>query len=191
MTSSPSERLHKPVHAYIAAGGNLGPVLELLDWVRIQLENRTRSLVKCSRAYRTRAHVLPGVSGPVPDYWNCVFELETSLRPLVLLKSLLKLETEQGRVRLHRWEPRALDLDLVLYGQWTVCHRDLVVPHPRMYERRFVLEPLHELNPRLTIPGAPGTLNSRLEQLRLTAPDDILNVRDFQYRRKGMILNTG
>jgi 2-amino-4-hydroxy-6-hydroxymethyldihydropteridine diphosphokinase len=88
-----------------------------------------------------------------PRFLNGVAELETELRPRALLDRLLEIERELGRVRGERWGPRTIDLDLLLYGAERLREPGLTVPHPHLHERRFVLEPLAELDPSLEIPG--------------------------------------
>jgi 2-amino-4-hydroxy-6-hydroxymethyldihydropteridine diphosphokinase len=89
-----------------------------------------------------------------PRFLNGVAACETELTPRTLLDRLLAVEQELGRVRGEgpRFGPRTIDLDLLLYGDDVVDEPGLVVPHPRLAERRFVLEPLHELDPDLTLP---------------------------------------
>lgn len=92
-----------------------------------------------------------------PDYINAVAVLETSLGPEALLGALQTLEQAHGRVRMARWGPRTLDLDLLLYGDLEVSGENLTIPHPGLYDRNFVLYPLAELVERhaleLAIPG--------------------------------------
>jgi 2-amino-4-hydroxy-6-hydroxymethyldihydropteridine diphosphokinase len=89
-----------------------------------------------------------------PRFLNGVAELETELAPRELLERLLAVERDLGRVREGpRYGPRTIDLDLLLYGDAVVDEPGLRIPHPRMTERRFVLEPLAELEPDLVIPG--------------------------------------
>jgi 2-amino-4-hydroxy-6-hydroxymethyldihydropteridine diphosphokinase len=90
-----------------------------------------------------------------PRFLNGAAELETTLSASELLERLLAIERSLGRVRGEgpRFGPRALDLDLLLYGDDVVAEPGLVVPHPRLHERRFALEPLAELDPALVIPG--------------------------------------
>src|SRR5262249_40862114 len=92
--------------------------------------------------------------GPVeqPPYLNAAAALETTLGPHELLGVLLAVEADLGRVRDVRWGPRTCDLDLLLYGDERIQTDDLVVPHPRLAERRFVLDPLLELDPDLHLP---------------------------------------
>ena len=90
-----------------------------------------------------------------PRFLNGVVELVTELSPRELLGRLLAIETRLGRVRGQgpRFGPRTIDLDLLLYGEETVDEPGLTLPHPRLHERRFALEPLAELDPALIVPG--------------------------------------
>jgi len=88
-----------------------------------------------------------------PRFLNGAALLETELAPRELLDALLAVEHELGRVRDERWGPRTIDLDLLVYGEIELDEPGLTVPHPRLHERRFALEPLAELDPGLRIPG--------------------------------------
>ena len=89
-----------------------------------------------------------------PDYINAVVELQTTLAPLALLDELQRLEQLHRRVRgAQRWGPRTLDLDLLLYGEQHIAQPRLTVPHPGLAQRAFVLLPLAEIAPALTVPG--------------------------------------
>ena len=90
-----------------------------------------------------------------PRFVNGVVQLGTELSPQELLARVLAIETRLGRVRGEgpRFGPRTIDLDLLLYGEETVDEPGLTLPHPRLHERRFVLEPLAELDPALEVPG--------------------------------------
>jgi 2-amino-4-hydroxy-6-hydroxymethyldihydropteridine diphosphokinase len=95
-----------------------------------------------------------------PRFLNAAAEIDTVLSPHELLDVLLAIERRLGRVRDgSRWRPRTIDLDLLLYGNDVVDEPGLRVPHPRLQERRFVLEPLAELDPELTVPGAGRVLD--------------------------------
>ena len=120
---------------------------------------------------------LPGVVGvselretePVgvvdqPPFLNGAAALETELAPRELLDTLLAVERELGRERRERWGPRTIDLDLLLYGASRIAEPGLTVPHPRLHERRFALEPLHELDKTLVVPGR-GTVAELLSEL--------------------------
>ena len=93
--------------------------------------------------------------GPVEQglFLNGAVRIETDLGPQELLECLLAVEQRLGRVREERWGPRTIDLDLLLYGDEVVDEPGLTVPHPRLHERRFALEPLADLAPSLEIPG--------------------------------------
>ena len=89
-----------------------------------------------------------------PRFLNAAAELETDLGPRALLDRLLEVERALGRTRDGpRWGPRTIDLDLLLYGDQRLDEPGLTVPHPRLHERRFALEPLAELEPALVVPG--------------------------------------
>lgn len=155
--------------AYIALGANLGdPVatvraafaaLSGLDGVR---------LAAASSLYRTA----PVGLADQPDFINAVARVDTSLAPESLLKTLLGLEAEFGRVRQEKNGPRTLDLDLLLYENLVLDTPDLVLPHPRLHLRAFVLAPLAEIAPELAIPGRgtvaawlPAVANQAIERL--------------------------
>lgn len=100
-----------------------------------------------------------------PRFLNGAVALETTLAPRALLDALLEVERGLGRVRDgEHWGPRTVDLDLLLYGDLAIEEPGLTVPHPRLHERRFALEPLAELDPGLEIPGR-GRLSALLAEL--------------------------
>lgn len=97
-----------------------------------------------------------------PWFLNVVVEAETELFPVQLLKRLQEIEIRLGRRRLGEQGPRTMDIDILLYGAFRVDRSDLTVPHPRLAERRFVLEPLHELAPDLRHPVSRLTIRELL-----------------------------
>jgi len=136
--------------AYVGLGANLGErertlrrALELLDAV---------AGVEVAAVSELRETEPVGVHDQ-PRFLNGVARVETTLGPRELLDALLLVERALGRVRRERWGPRTVDLDLLVYGDLVVDEPGLTVPHPRLHERRFVLEPLAELAPGLEIPG--------------------------------------
>jgi 2-amino-4-hydroxy-6-hydroxymethyldihydropteridine diphosphokinase len=138
------------VRTYIGLGSNVGDR-------RVNLANAREALREIGRIatessiYETEPW---GVSGPQPDYLNQVVCLFTKLTPRKLLGALLEIETRLGRKRKDTGEPRVIDLDLLLYGADRVDEPpDLVVPHPRMHERAFVLVPLAEIAPNVYVAG--------------------------------------
>lgn len=148
--------------AYVGLGANLGDrehtlrrALELLD---------AREEIRVLRVSSFR-ETEPW--GPVeqPAFVNAAAELETTLGPPELLGALLAVERGLGRVREGpRFGPRTIDLDLLLHGDVVVAEQGLVLPHPRLHERRFALEPLAELDPELEVPGL-GTVAALLAAL--------------------------
>ena len=133
----------------IGLGANLGDAHATLTWAVQQLAAHPAvQLQRVSSLYRTRP-----VDAEGPDYLNAVALLTTSLDPQALLGLLQELERQAGRERPYRNAPRTLDLDLLLYGQRVLTTEHLTLPHPRMHQRRFVLEPLAEVAPQLHIPG--------------------------------------
>ncbi len=137
--------------AWIALGANLGdPQAQLRGAAHALAALPATRLQAASRLWRTPAW------GPVPqpDYLNAVVVLETALEPEPLLDALLTIERAHGRTRgPDRYGPRTLDLDLLLHGTLQLTTPRLVLPHPRLAERAFVLLPLAELAPDLEIPG--------------------------------------
>jgi 2-amino-4-hydroxy-6-hydroxymethyldihydropteridine diphosphokinase len=100
-----------------------------------------------------------------PRFLNAVAELETTLPPAELLEHLLGVERLLGRVRVERWGPRTIDLDLLLYGDLALKTRFLSVPHPELHRRRFVLDGLAELCPDQTVPGLGRTVRELRDAL--------------------------
>lgn len=147
--------------AYVALGANLGdPVLTVraaLDELREMPQAR---LLASSSLYRTA----PVGLKHQPDFINAVAMLETAWSPSELLARLFEIEARFGRVRSVRNAPRTLDLDLLLYDDRVLDLPELTLPHPRMTERAFVLAPLAEIAPQLTIPGQ-GPLSELLPQV--------------------------
>lgn len=135
--------------AYIALGSNLGePRQQLLSALAAIRRCPDCILIACSPVYRSAA-IGPGNQ---PDYLNAAAALETGMEPRQLLKALQTIEIAQGRRREIRWGPRTLDLDILLYGDLVLDSQSLTLPHPRLQRRNFVLYPLHDLNPALTLP---------------------------------------
>jgi 2-amino-4-hydroxy-6-hydroxymethyldihydropteridine diphosphokinase len=134
--------------AAVALGSNIGDRLSHLCHAVESLRG-LGTVIGTSSVYETAP-----VGGPTQGpYLNAVAVIETDLEPHALLDALLAIEQEEGRRRTVRWGPRTLDLDMLLYGNETVDDDRLVVPHPRMGERRFVLEPLIEVWPDAELPG--------------------------------------
>jgi 2-amino-4-hydroxy-6-hydroxymethyldihydropteridine diphosphokinase len=139
------------VTSYIGLGSNLGD--------REAFLRRALELLRAEPEIHVTAVSSVRETDPVglvdqPRFLNAVARIETDLRPPELLDRMLATERELGRRRDGpRFGPRTIDLDLLIYGDEEIDEPGLIVPHPRLAERRFVLEPLHELDPGLVVPG--------------------------------------
>lgn len=138
-----------PVSCYIGIGANLGDAAK----------NVTRAIARLGQIPETQVTAQSSLFRTAPvdaggdDYVNAVAKIETSLAPLDLLDALRAIEQDMGRERPYRNAPRTLDLDILLYGAQTITSDALTVPHPRMTQRAFVLIPLLQIDPFITIPG--------------------------------------
>ncbi|HEX6703536.1 MAG TPA: 2-amino-4-hydroxy-6-hydroxymethyldihydropteridine diphosphokinase [Albitalea sp.] len=154
--------------ACIGIGANLGDARAALDQAREAIAGLPHTtLVASSPVYRSAP-----IDAAGPDYLNAVAVVDTALAPEALLGQLQRIEHRQGRVRSQRNAPRTLDLDLLLYGDQQIAGAALVVPHPRMHERAFVLKPLLDVLPDAHIPGIgpaadclPALAGQRIEKL--------------------------
>ena len=148
---------------YVGLGSNLGDRAANLAEARRRL-NESGRIVAASSIYETDPW---GVDPGQPVYLNQVVSMATPLSPDELLKVLLRIELEMGRVRAAPGDPRLIDLDLLLYGDEVADGPGLTLPHPRMGERAFVLAPLAEIAPELAHPVnglSIGALNSIVDQ---------------------------
>jgi 2-amino-4-hydroxy-6-hydroxymethyldihydropteridine diphosphokinase len=161
--------LNTPIQAAIGLGANLGEASTTLQTAaRTIISNQGAfagcELVAASHLYRSAPYEASG-----PDYFNAVLMIRTSKSAEQLLQALLQLEQQYGRERPARNAPRTLDLDLLTYGQTVIQSSGLTVPHPRLTERRFVLEPLAEIAPGLSVPGLEGNIDKWLPQVSAQA----------------------
>jgi len=156
--------------ACIGLGANLGEPAAALHSALLALDALPGTrLVRSSRFVRS-----PSMGAPGPDYVNAVAEVRTTLEPIALLRALHGIEQAHGRVRGRPNAPRTLDLDLLLFDDLVVDTPELVLPHPRLHERAFVLAPLAELDPDRIVPGRgrvadllPAVAGQRLDRLPL------------------------
>lgn len=181
--------------AYVAFGANLGQPAETYESATEALRQAAGiGMVRASRLYRTvrvgpgdekqsaaasnnlhgtAAQITAGIPALAPGcFCNGAFELETLLAPLELLALLRSVEDRFGRVRQTHWGDRTIDLDLVLFGAQTIVESSLIVPHPRMHFRRFVLAPIAELNPDARHPVLDMSVGQLLQRMNL----DTINV---------------
>lgn len=140
--------------AVIALGANLGNREAAIRQAMDQIEALPGVWPhRRSRLYETAALTTHGVDESEPSYLNAVMTVHTDLEPHALLHELLRIEDLHGRVRAERWGSRTLDLDLIEHGGLEIADETLELPHPRAFERAFVLSPWAEIEPTATIPG--------------------------------------
>lgn len=136
--------------AYIALGSNLNnPVKQVQNALRFIADIEKTQLIAESSLHETA----PLGPQDQPNYINQVIAVETQLTPHALLQALLAIEKSMGRVRDVRWGPRIIDCDILLFGREIIATDDLVIPHPEMTKRAFVLYPLAEIAPDLVLPS--------------------------------------
>ena len=152
------------MQAFIGVGSNLGDRAKNLQRARDLLGSiRGIRVLACSSIRETEP-----VGGPAKQekYLNGVWQIETELSSRKLLDHLVEIEKQLGRVREEKNGPRTIDLDILFYGQEVIHQPELTVPHPRLHERIFVLEPLAEVAPDFEHPVFKKTMKELLEILR-------------------------
>jgi 2-amino-4-hydroxy-6-hydroxymethyldihydropteridine diphosphokinase len=158
---------------YVALGSNLNNPIYQVKKVVDHLRNQSDvKILNLSSLYQTKP---VGITNQ-PDFINAVIEIEYHETPKELLKLLLDIEKFFGRVRLIKNGPRIIDLDIILFDQTILNEGDLVIPHPRMFERNFVMLPLMEIAPNLKINEIP------IETLvRNISTTDIIKITDGHF----------
>lgn len=151
--------------AVLALGSNLGDRKKTIKGATKALNRQKKiKVVSKSSLYETIAVTESGEDENQPKYLNAVVIVETSLSPKELHQATAEVENKYGRVRLARWAPRTLDIDIITYGTELVETKSLIIPHPRAFERAFVLVPWLEIDPEAVIPGR-GRISLLLEGL--------------------------
>ena len=148
------------VVAFLGIGSNLGDRLTNLQGAvdALQAEPGLR-VTGSSRVWET----VPVGGPPQPDYLNAVLRIETDLSARDLLEVAHRVESRLGRVRTERWGARTIDVDILLFDDERIEEPDLVVPHPRMAQRAFVLLPLLELDPDPILPDGSSLTGARVD----------------------------
>ncbi|OPZ62945.1 MAG: 2-amino-4-hydroxy-6-hydroxymethyldihydropteridine pyrophosphokinase [Firmicutes bacterium ADurb.Bin506] len=162
-----------PCDVYFSLGSNLGDRADNLQRAcGAMSESGILSHLRASPVYETDPW------GPVPQgpFLNCVVSARTCSSPVEVLQMVRRIETELGRTRQVRWGPRTIDIDILLFGDETVDLAELQIPHPRMWERAFILIPLAELVPDMKVPGVGVTLREFAQGLA-----DAASVRRLEY----------
>jgi 2-amino-4-hydroxy-6-hydroxymethyldihydropteridine diphosphokinase len=136
--------------ATLGLGGNIGdPVAAMADALRRLDQRHDCRVTSVSRLYRTP----PWGKTDQADFYNACAAVETLLEPQELLEACLEIERTMKRVRVERWGPRTIDIDILTFADRTIDAEHLKVPHPRMTERAFVLMPLADIDPELVVKG--------------------------------------
>jgi 2-amino-4-hydroxy-6-hydroxymethyldihydropteridine diphosphokinase len=151
-----------PIIAYLGLGANLGdPRAQIERAIAMLADDPTTRVLARAQIYQTPPLGPPGQ----PEYTNTAVKIETSLSPHELLRRLKNIEQTLGRVPAVRWGPRAIDVDILIYGELVLDEELLVIPHRELANRRFVLEPLADLAPGVVVPRLGKTVRDLLESL--------------------------
>lgn len=166
--------MKQPTKAFVGLGSNLQNPLQQIQSAISELARIPQTqLITSSSLYSSPP--LPPITDQ-PDFINAVAQLETTLNPHELLTELIKIEQHHGRVREKRWGSRTLDLDVLLFGNQIINTLELIIPHPEIKQRNFVLYPLYEIAPGLQLPD--GTFVSAL--LANHSAPNIVNISSDQ-----------
>src|SRR5450432_3361238 len=154
-------RSDHPISAYIALGSNVGDRKKNIhDAVELLKKSEGIEFTKMSSLLENPAVGMAEDAGP---FLNAAAQIETTLGSHALLHRMIEIERTLGRQRSERWQPRTIDLDLLLYGNQIVSSQELIIPHPLMHERQFVLQPLAEIASEVVHPTLQMTIAGLLE----------------------------
>ena len=158
---------------YLALGSNLNdPVKQVSHAIKHIKHMKQTKLTGISHFYESS----PLDNSAQNNYINAVVSIETSLLPDQLLHQCQLIENKLGKLKLYHWGPRTIDIDIVLYGHYVICEKNIVIPHPGITERDFVIKPLLDINPNLTLPNG-NTLKSYLSSCTNNQLEQVLLVR--------------
>ena len=152
----------------IAIGSNMGDRHKYIEEAIRQLDAKAGRVLKRSAVIETKAY---GYTDQA-DFLNLAVSIQTDLTPRQLLVQLHEIEADLDRVRLIRWGPRTIDLDIIFYGDEIIDEEDLHIPHIDMYQRDFVLEPVCEIEPDLKDPRSGRTVRELLEELKARGQEE-------------------
>ena len=152
-------------NTYLLLGSNMGNSTELLSKAIEQIENKIGPLLLSSNLYATAAWG----NTSQPDFLNQVIKIATHLAAAETLAIILSIEKNMGRIRTTKNAPRIIDIDILFFNNEIINQSDLIVPHPEIQNRRFVLTPLQEIAPQMIHP----VLNKTIEQLLSQCPDQL------------------
>lgn len=173
---------------FLSLGSNLGNTYEYLNRAVLSIFTSVGPVVKISPVYASPALGFEG-----PDFHNCVIKIETRLTPAKLLKKIQQIEKNLGRARSGSgYESRVIDIDILLYNDVKVNNKSLIIPHPQMLGRKFVLQPLADIAATVIIPSCDDTVQTALEQCPdaslltkqpkwLKNPKDTIAIQEYNY----------
>jgi 2-amino-4-hydroxy-6-hydroxymethyldihydropteridine diphosphokinase len=147
-------------NACLLLGSNLGDKKQNLEQAFELLEKNVGKVIKKSSLYSTQAWG----NTKQEDFLNQAVWIQTALNPSGLMQTILNIEEKMGRIRNSKWEPRKIDIDILLYNQTIIQTNDLWVPHPHLPQRRFALVPLTEIAPDLIHPIFKKTISTLLAE---------------------------
>lgn len=144
----------------LSTGSNQGNSLQILQIANLLIERHVGQIIKQSSFYRTAAW---GKTDQ-PDFYNQALAVETPFTPKMLVQKLQSIEKSLGRQRKEKWGPRLIDIDIVFFDQYVIKSEELIIPHPEMQNRNFVLFPLAEIAPNFVHPQLKVSLKSLANQ---------------------------
>lgn len=147
---------------YIAFGSNLGDSMKIIDKALNLIENNGMNIIKKSKIYETKPY---GYTNQ-PNFINGVILVDTEMGCRKILEKLLSIEEELGRVREIHWGPRVIDLDIIFYNNEIYNEENLIVPHPDMQNRDFVLKPMNDICPEYVHPILLRSIGELLKELK-------------------------
>lgn len=150
---------------YLSLGSNIGNRTKYLNDAMLLIEEKIGKIEKKSSVYETE----PWGKTDQPMFRNMTVLVNSTLLPELLLIQILEIEQTLGRIRIEKWSERVIDIDILFFNNDIINQPDLVIPHPFLHQRRFVLDPLNEISPNLIHPVLERTIKELLENF----PDKI------------------